>query len=188
MDFPLNTLGLSHKFIAGHVKPGGFCIDCTAGNGGDTEFLCRLVGFGGRVLAFDIQQEAVKSTELRLEKSGLSHIARVICAGHENILNYAEPRSADAVMFNLGWLPGGDHKIFSRPDTTIAAINGALEVLKPGGVMSVCIYYGRDCGYGERDSLLEFFPAIDSRKYTVIVSRFVNRTGDVPIPVFIIKD
>ena len=54
--------------------------------------------------------------------------------------------------------------------------------------MSVCIYYGRDCGYGERDSLLEFFPAIDSRKYTVIVSRFVNRTGDVPIPVFIIKD
>lgn len=29
--------------------------------------------------------------------------------------------------------------------------------------MSLCIYYGRDCGYEERDALLEFLETIDDR-------------------------
>ena len=187
MEYPLNTLGLSHKFIAENVKPGDFCIDATAGNGHDTEFLCRLVGNSGRVLAFDIQEKAVENTKKLLISTGLSDIAAVICDSHDNMAKYADKSSAQAVMFNLGWLPGGDHGIFSTADTTIKAINAALDILRPGGVMSVCIYYGRDCGYDERDALLRFFPTLDNKKYTVIISDFVNRTGEIPIPVFIYK-
>lgn len=187
MEYPLNTLGLAHKFIAEHVSPSDICIDATAGNGGDTEFLCRLVGDSGKVIAIDIQERAVLKTKARLHEKGLYHIAEVLFDSHSNIKNYAEPETVSAVMFNLGWLPGGDHSVFSTADTTIPAIEGALELLRPGGVMSICIYYGRDCGYEERDRLLEYLPTIDSKKYTVIVSNFVNRQGDVPIPVFIIK-
>ena len=68
MDYPLNTLGLAHKFIAENVREGDFCIDATAGNGHDTEFLCRLVGETGRVLAMDIQKQAVENTKKRMEE------------------------------------------------------------------------------------------------------------------------
>jgi len=188
MEYPLNTLGLSHKFIAENVNEGDFCIDATAGNGHDTEFLCRLVGKSGHVLSMDIQQSAVENTKKLLCEKELINIAEIVCDDHANMEKYAEINSAKAIMFNLGWLSGGDHRIFSRADSTVKAISSALDLLAPGGVMSICIYYGRDCGYEERDALLKYLPTIDNRKYTVVISRFANRTGDVPIPVFIYKD
>ena len=62
MNFAQNALGPSHKFIYEHVSPGEICIDATAGRGRDTLFLCELVGEGGKVFAFDIQEEAINST------------------------------------------------------------------------------------------------------------------------------
>ena len=56
----LNTLGMVHEFLKRHVRPGALCIDATAGRGRDTALLCRLAGETGRVLAFDIQREAVE--------------------------------------------------------------------------------------------------------------------------------
>ena len=55
----LNTLGVVHEFLKQNVREGAFCIDATAGKGRDTALLCRLAGETGRVLAFDIQQDAV---------------------------------------------------------------------------------------------------------------------------------
>ena len=107
---------------------------------------------------------------------------------HSDMDIVAAPESADCIVFNFGWLPGGSHKIFTRPDTSIAAVEAGLKILKPGGVMSLCLYYGRDCGYEERDALLSYFQTIDDRKFTVLVSQFVNRPNDPPIPVFIWKD
>ena len=64
----LNTLGIAHKIIAERVQPGNLCIDATAGRGHDTAFLCELGGPQGRVLAMDIQQQAVDSTRALLEE------------------------------------------------------------------------------------------------------------------------
>lgn len=186
MEYPLNALGLSHYFINQSVKKGDFCIDATAGRGRDTAFLCERCGKEGRVLAFDIQEEAVKSTKALLEEKGLC--AEVILDSHSNMDRYAEEESADAIMFNFGWLPGGNHNIFSRPDTSIPAIEKALKILKPGGVISICIYYGKECGFDEKEALTEFFKTLDSQKYTVISCDFPNRGGCPPLPVFIIKD
>ena len=58
----MNTLTIVHDFLRRQVKPGAFCIDATAGKGRDTALLCRLTGEQGRVLAFDIQQDAVRQT------------------------------------------------------------------------------------------------------------------------------
>ena len=67
----LNTLGLVHEFLRENVCPGAVCIDATAGKGRDTALLCRLAGEKGRVLAFDIQTEAVTQTKELLAREGL---------------------------------------------------------------------------------------------------------------------
>ena len=66
----MNTLTIVHDFLRRQVKPGAFCIDATAGKGRDTALLCRLAGEQGRVLAFDIQQDAVRQTRALLENEG----------------------------------------------------------------------------------------------------------------------
>lgn len=50
----LSAVQLCHEFLAAHLLPGGLYVDATCGNGHDTEFLCRLAGSAGRVLALDI--------------------------------------------------------------------------------------------------------------------------------------
>ena len=63
-----------HRFLRDYIREGDVCVDATAGNGGDTEFLCRMAGAGGRVYAFDIQEQALRSTAERLERAGLEYI------------------------------------------------------------------------------------------------------------------
>lgn len=186
--FPLNALGLSHQFMAAHIREGAFCIDATAGKGRDTLFLCRLVGESGRVLALDIQPDAVAQTRDLLTQEGVIHRAQVVETCHSRLGEYAAPASVDGIMFNFGWLPGGDHNTFSHADTSVAAVKAALDLLKVGGVMTLCLYYGRQNGTAERDAILAFLPTIDHRRFTVIRGDFINRIGDVPIPVCIIRE
>lgn len=178
----------AHRIMKEYVKPGDFCIDATAGRGRDTAFLCSLVGETGKVLAFDIQDEAVQSTNALLEQKGFSAIGRVILDSHSNMGNYARENSVSCITFNFGWLPAGDHHIFTRAETSVPAIETGLSLLKPGGLMSLCIYYGRESGFEERDALLEYLRTIDEKRFTVIVSRFYNRSNNPPIPAFIWKD
>ena len=67
----LNTLSMVHDFLTRTVKPGSVCVDATAGKGRDTALLCRLTGKAGRVLAFDIQEEAIRQTRALLEAEGV---------------------------------------------------------------------------------------------------------------------
>lgn len=182
-----SALTLAHRFISENVRPGDFCIDATAGRGHDTAFLCRQVGTGGKVLAFDIQPEAVESTRALLEQEGLNTIGQVFLDSHANMDAYAVPESVSCITFNFGWLPGGNHKIFTQADSSIEAIEKGLTLLKSDGIMSLCIYYGRDTGFEEKDALLRYFKTIDSRKYSVLVHDFTNRPNCPPIPVFIYK-
>lgn len=99
-----------------------------------------------------------------------------------------QAESADCVVFNFGWLPGGSHDIFTQKDSSLTAIRKGLDCLKPGGIMSLCIYYGRNNGYGERDAILDYVRTLDHRLYTVMVVDFANRIHDPPIPVFIVKE
>ena len=62
-----------------------------------------------------------------------------------------------------------------------------MELLKTGGVISLCIYSGGDTGYEERDALLHFLKELDSRKWLVIAASYYNRKNDPPLPVFVIR-
>lgn len=182
----LNTLNLAHNWMKAHIKEGAFCIDATAGRGFDTAFLCELVGKGGRVLAFDIQEEAVASTRALLDEKGLK--AEIYLESHTQMKNYAKAQSVDGIMFNFGYLPGGDHGISTRKENSIKAIDVGLELLKKQGVMALCIYHGGDTGFEEKEAIMSYLKTIDSKKYTVIVSEFFNRPNFPPIFVGIIRD
>jgi tRNA1(Val) A37 N6-methylase TrmN6 len=176
-----------HHFIREHVQAGDICIDATAGNGNDTQLLCELVGEEGRVLAFDIQKQAIENTIKRLESNHLETRADLYLESHTNMAKYAESGSVACIVFNFGYLPGGDHELATCKETSITAIQQGLQLLKKGGMMSLCIYSGGDSGFEERDAILEELKALDSRKYLVIMSNYYNRPNNPPIPVMIIK-
>ena len=186
--FPVspNTLALVHDFLARSVRPGDLCVDATAGRGRDTALLCRLTGPLGRVLAFDIQPAATAATEALLAAEGLT--AEVIRDSHANMERYAAAGTADCIVFNFGRLPGGDPSIFTQADSSVAALEAALRLLKPGGVIAVALYYGGTNGYGERNAVLSWLEGLDDRQFSVLRCDWANRRNDPPMPIFIWKE
>ena len=94
---------------------------------------------------------------------------------------------AAAIVFNFGYLPGGDHSIATKSDTSLRAVEAGLELLRPGGIMNLCIYSGGDTGYEERDVLLAYLKNLDTKKWLVIVSSYYNRMNNPPLPVFVVR-
>lgn len=183
----INTLTLAHRFLREKVKPGDFCIDATAGRGFDTVLLCELAGPEGKVLAFDIQEDAVACTREKLATGGYDKMGTVYLESHSRMDLYAAEESVDCIVFNFGYLPGGDKQLFTHADTSCEAILKGLKLLKTGGAMCLSLYYGGPNGYGERDAILDLVRSLDPKKFTVIICEFANRKGDVPFPVFILK-
>lgn len=183
----MNSLSLVHRVLEEKIKEGDFVIDATAGRGYDTVFLRGLVGENGKVIAFDLQQEAVDSAKALLKEKGYEDV-EVFLDSHENMAAYASPEEVSAVVFNLGYLPKGDHSVYTHADSTEKAILAALELLKKGGIVCVSVYYGGDSGYEEKDALAEWFKTLDDKRFQVIKVEFYNWKKDPPFPYFIIKN
>lgn len=180
-----NALKLSHEYIKAHINEGDTAVDATMGRGRDTLLLSTLVGDTGMVCAFDVQQEALVSTRALLAENNRTNVT-LFLDSHHNMKNYVQ--SAKGVVFNFGFLPGGDHSIFSRSDTSIKAIDAALDIIHPEGFISICSYYGGDTGYEERDALLEYLSDLDAKKYTVMLHSFHNRPNCPPLFIAIEKN
>ena len=183
---PRNTLAMVHAFLERNVRPGALCIDATAGRGRDTALLCRLAGPEGRVLAFDIQRDAIEQTAALLASEDLR--AELHLESHARMADYADAGSVDCIVFNFGRLPGGDPAVTTRADSSVAAVAAGLSLLKPGGVMALALYYGGANGYEERDALLDFLRGVDDRGYSVLCCDWRNRRGDPPIAVFVWRE
>lgn len=184
----INTIRLLHQSLQLSIKEGAFCIDATAGKGHDTVFLANLAGPAGKVLAMDIQPQALEAAAALVNKQGLQQQVEFVLDGHEHMAQYAEAGTVDCIMFNLGYLPGGDHAIATKADTTIAALDQGLELLKPLGIISLAIYHGGDTGFAERDAVLQWLKQLDHKQYTVLVTDFYNRPNYPPLAVQIIKE
>ena len=161
----LTAVKFAQSILAGRISAGDFAIDATCGNGHDTEFLCRTVGPAGQVLALDIQPAAIASTRARLEQGRFENFS-LHCTDHSRLAELAAPESADAVLFNFGWLPGADHSVYSGPGSTIPALEAALGILKPGGVLSAVLYSGRVIGDTEKQAVLTWLSSLPLADYT----------------------
>ena len=96
-------------FIRQQVQEGDFCIDATMGNGNDTLLLSQLCGESGKVLAFDIQEQALTATQKRLNAGHVPENYRLLLESHANMAEYATPDSVSCIVFNsLCIYSGGD--------------------------------------------------------------------------------
>ena len=147
---------LAHLVLQHAVKPGAWAVDATVGNGYDTRFLAHCVGPAGRVFGFDVQEAALVAAAERVH--GLSQVT-LIHSGHERLLECipadAKGRLA-AVMFNLGYLPGGDHSIVTRAETTLTSLGLALGYLDVGGLITLVLYPGHLGGADEAAAVKDF--------------------------------
>jgi len=181
-----NSLAISHEMVSKVVLPGDIVIDATAGNGNDTVFLASLVGENGKVYAFDIQEQAINNTYKKVVDRNYQDRVKIIRDGHQNLDLYVKEK-VKAVMFNLGYLPGGDHSVATRGETTAEAVKKAMELLAVNGIISIVVYYGGDSGFEEKEYLMDFFSRIDNKQFSVAKTEFINQANCPPIFVCIEK-
>jgi glycine oxidase len=148
---------LAHSIVRRAVRFGDTVVDATAGNGHDTVFLSACTGPTGRVLAIDIQAEAIQSTQTRLVTEAVSNVT-LHQGDHSKVLNGLQESSevVGAIMFNLGYLPGGDKQRTTSASTTTEAIAAGVSLLKSGGVMTVVAYRGHAGGQEEARAVEEW--------------------------------
>lgn len=180
------VLQYAQSLLTDAIQEGDIAVDATAGNGHDTLFLANLVGDDGYVYAFDVQKEAVDATLHRLLDNALEHRALVLKDGHENIAKYVTKPVAGAI-FNLGYLPGSDHSIITKPNTTIIALETLLQLLKVGGIIVLVIYHGHDGGAEERDEVLRFVSSLPQKHVHVLRYEFLNQQNSPPFVVALEK-
>ncbi len=174
------ALEKSHKLISTLLKPGDKAVDATAGNGKDTLLLAHLVGSSGKVYSVDIQTEAIKKTSALLKTKGFLDRVELIQADHSH-LSRLVPVPVKAVMFNLGYLPGGDHNIITRPESTIKAVESAINITEPGGLITIVAYHGHPGGKEELEALEGYLANLDQEKITVLEYRFLNQVNNPPV-------
>lgn len=171
---------LAAEILRAVLSPGDRAIDATMGNGHDTALLCSLVGPEGRVYAFDVQPAALEATRRRLAEEGYAGQAELFLLGHEHMREtVGEP--VKAIVFNLGWLPGGDHRITTLTATTLPAIQQALALLMPMGVLVICVYPGHPEGEREQEMVTRLLSSLSPREYNVLMQQFLNAGAGAPL-------
>ena len=105
--------------------------------------------------------------------------AALFCLGHEHLAERVPP-GVSAVVFNLGWLPGGDHAVTTHWETTRQAVESALSLLRPLGALVICAYPGHAEGARERDALAAYLSSLPPQRYNVLWHRFLNAGPGAP--------
>lgn len=184
------VLPFARELLTRVVSEGDIAVDCTAGNGHDTLFLTRLTGSNGHVYSFDVQQSAIDNTRTRLEEHGVIDHTTLLFQGHEHLAK-AVPlhhlQKVKAAIFNLGYLPGSDKTVVTKPSSTIDAVTQLLEHMPKEGLIVLVIYHGHEEGKQERDALLEFVVSLDPKQAHVLRYEFINQVNDPPFIIAIEK-
>lgn len=178
----MSVLSFAHKLImerVAHVS-GAVVVDATAGTGADTLMLARAVGIKGKVFSFDIQQEALDHTAERLRKHKDEALAQVIpVLSSHDLMKQHIPQELHgklrAVMFNLGYLPTGDHSIITQPSSTLPALDVSLSLLAPHGILTIMLYPGHEGGAAEAEMVQQWASSLPVSLAQCIVYRQLQR-------------
>jgi SAM-dependent methyltransferase len=175
----MRATDLAHLLVRQCVQPGDWVVDATVGNGHDTMMLAEAVGPAGRVFGFDVQAGALETAAARLP--GLPQLT-LIHSGHELLTAHlpagVKGRLA-AVMFNLGYLPGGPKDVVTRSATTLPALEQAMALLRRGGRITVVVYPGHRGGAGEAGDVRAFVAALPGAFMSSVFTR-INALQTAP--------
>lgn len=177
-----NAIRSAKLLLAEKLKTASLAIDATAGNGHDTLFLAKNTPDAANILAFDIQQSAIEATRKLLLQENLLYKVNLYCTSHADILNFLDDsQDIDVAMFNLGYLPGGNHSVVTTVNSTIPAIQAVLDLLNQGGILSVTAYPGHEEGRDEEQALSAFFTKLSYQDFTVIRLAMLNHFNNPPV-------
>lgn len=169
-------LDLAHGLWAKVVSPGDILIDATCGNGHDTCFLVQLKA--QKVYSIDIQSKALAEAE-RMAKEYLSEPEQAaiqwILGSHEVFPAEISPASVKLIVYNLGYLPGGDKSLVTRTETTLKSLQKAQDLIMQGGCISITCYPGHAEGACEEKVLLDYASALNPKEWSCCHHRWLNR-------------
>ena len=166
----ISLVKLAHNLVKEHVKSGDIAVDATVGNGHDTAFLLDLVAPDGMVYGFDIQQTAIDRVRDRLQAHYSFDCLVLFQGDHAKIANYLPPECSGnikAVMFNLGYLPGGDKTVITRTESTLSALSSATDLLSIEGIITVVAYPGHQYGDTETENVRDWCLNLDPIRFHV---------------------
>lgn len=180
------------------LVPGDTAVDATCGHGHDMLHMVDVLGSSGMLYGFDIQREATKSTKYALTEShkylfkdnyGSSSTGPDVALFnqcHSTMLECLGMIQPKLVCFNLGYLPHGRKEVITQMDTTLEAVEGALKMVCPGGLVSVISYVGHKGGLEEYDAVRALGKQLPPSDWVVLESCVTNRR-DAPILTLIWK-
>lgn len=169
---------LSHNIIKNFCINFNIAVDATLGNGYDSDFLSENFS---KVYAFDIQKYAID--KYKEKNKGNVHL---IADSHENFEMYIDEK-VDCIMYNLGFLPGGDKALTTKWESTLKSLEAGLDIVDKGAIITIAIYRGHKEGKKEEEVLINYLANLPKNKYGVIVHSFLNRDNNPPILVVIEK-
>lgn len=153
---------------------GGNCaIDATLGHGNDALFLSESFK---NVYAFEIQTVAVEAFKNILQEKNINNI-KVFNKSFEKIDLIKE--EVDLVVYNLGYLPGGDKSISTEKNSTINSLKKAISIVKTGYII-IAIYPGHEEGKIEAEAVIEFVSKLNTKQYAVMHHKYINRLNNPP--------
>ena len=169
---------ISHHIINNFLENKNVAIDGTLGNGYDTDFLSDHFN---KVYSFDVQSLACDNYINKNKEN-----VKVINDSHHKFEEYIS-ESVDCIMYNLGFLPGGDKNITTMHETSMQSIKEGLELLNSGGIMTICIYRGHNEGKKEESCILNYVANLPKNKFGVMEHSFINRSEVAPMLIVIEK-
>jgi hypothetical protein len=158
---------------------GALAIDATVGNGYDALFLGHRVGPKGKVLGFDVQKAALAGAREILKFVGSIDHVSLIHDSHTRLADYLPTGAViHAAMFNLGYLPRGNRRIITRPETTVLALRSVLEHLAERGRVTLLVYRGHEGGVPEYQGVRQFVEELPEDGWLV---EELASTSDSPV-------
>lgn len=158
----------AHKWVKQRLVSGDIALDATVGNGRDTVFLAEQVGLDGKVFGFDIQESALETACNKLKQANLLTCTTLIHASHADMSERIPVQyhgMIKAIMFNLGYLPGGHKSIITLAHSTIVALNAACRLLAADGILTVLAYPGHEGGELETEHVKQWHAQLNGKQF-----------------------
>jgi tRNA1(Val) A37 N6-methylase TrmN6 len=166
----ISLVEAAHNLLKVLLQPGDIAIDATVGNGHDTVFLAEQVGPSGQVYGFDIQLPAIESTQEKFRQAPLSDCLTLFHTSHADMADKIPAHlhgKVNAIMFNLGYLPGGDKNVITLTESTLIALTIASRLLAENGIITLLAYPGHQGGDVETDQVQNWCEQLDTEQFEV---------------------
>jgi methylase of polypeptide subunit release factors len=156
------------------LQKGEIAIDATLGNGHDTIFLAKVLEGSGAIFAYDVQANALRNAKMNFEGALTDKERASITLIHGSHEHFLQP-SAKLIVYNLGYLPGGDKKITTLKESTLKSLKHGATVVQPKGALSIMCYPGHPEGAEEERQILEWARLLNPQLWDVCFHQWINR-------------